>query len=179
MSKRSVFVIIAIILAVFGLYLQSRDAASAHSQSQAITAADQAGQDTTGQVARLKTFVATHMGTSVQIQLLGSYQRAQAVATESSRAAQSAQAGNAAIYAAAQAACSGKTDSITQAKCNTAYLQSHLTTAAIPSILPQPSLATYQSSLTSPFWTADGAGALMLGAICALIVAFVVPRKES
>lgn len=180
MSKRMLFVLVAVILAAAGLYVQWSDTAYAKSQVQAIEAADQAGQSTTADIASLKTFVANHMGTSVQIQLSGSYHRAQAAASAASNRATTSQQSNAQVYADAQQACMSKANSIVQAECNAAYLQAHLNGAnpsPTPSPVPQPQLARYQMTLTAPTWTPDLAGSLMVGSILALGLTLIPTKK--
>ncbi len=179
MSKRSLFIVAALLLAAAGLYTQYQDAASARSQAQAITTLDETGVSTTAQVESLKAYVSEHMGTSVTIQLTGSYDRAQSAAASSTKAAQAAQSANSQVYADAQKSCMSKADSITQAKCNAAYLQAHLSTAPTPSPAPQPKLSEYQFPLTAPFWSPDIAGALMVGALAAFVVAlFLAPKRR-
>jgi hypothetical protein len=178
MSKRSLFIIAALLLAAAGLYAQFNSATSARSQAQAITTLDESDASTVAQVNSLKSYVAEHMGTSVTIQLTGSYNRAQAASASSTQAAQAAQSANAQVYADAQKSCMSKADSITQAKCNAAYLQTHLSTAPTPTPVAQPKLSDYQIPLTAPFWTPDLAGALMVGALAAFVVALVVVPKR-
>ncbi|HSY28144.1 MAG TPA: hypothetical protein VK832_11610, partial [Burkholderiaceae bacterium] len=105
MSKRSLFVIAALLLAAAGLYAQFNSATSARSQAQAITTLDESDASTVAQVNSLKSYVAEHMGTSVTIQLTGSYNRAQAASASSTQAAQAAQSANAQVYADAQKSC--------------------------------------------------------------------------
>ncbi len=151
-------------LAVGGFYLRHLNKQEAARQAQALIAADQAGQDTTAPLQSLKDYIKGHMGAKADVTLSAGYERAQAAA----RVAAQAQAANSQIYAQAQAACAGKSDSITQAKCNQEYLSKHLTSVPPPAPVAEPKLADYQHNLRSPLWTADLAGALFVGVIAAL-----------
>jgi hypothetical protein len=101
------------------------------------------------------------MYSSVTVTLNGSYTRAQAAAAASAAAANT----SAQIYAAAQKACSGKSDSIVQAQCNAQYLSTHLANlpSSTPVSVPQPS--EFQYKFVSPLWTADLAGVLLLAGL--------------
>jgi hypothetical protein len=169
MNKRMLFIIAAIILLIAGIYARSASAKQAKTLANNVEVADLADTSTTATLTDLQLYVKDHMGASVSYTLTGSYNRALAAAT----AASSAQNGNGQIYAAAHAACSGKTDSITQAKCNQAYLSAHLANLPQPVPVTQPKLADYQYSLKSPSWTPDLTGSLLLGALAALILGMV------
>lgn len=174
MSKRILFIVAGIVLAAAGIYVRATNAHEARIQADKIVAADTAGADTAPAIASLKDYAALHMGASVKFTLQGSYNRAKAAA-EASAASASA---NSKIYAAAQAACAGKSDSITQAKCNQAYIAAHLSTAPTPAPVPAPALAAYQQSVKAPFWTPDLAGALFLGAALAVVLGFILDRSK-
>jgi type II secretory pathway pseudopilin PulG len=90
----------------------------------------------------------------------GSYDRAAKAATASTGQPDTGQ-----IYADAQRACSGKTDSVTQARCNQQYIQAHTSSLPSPSPVPQPKLAEYQHRVSAPLWTPDITGVLFLGAL--------------
>jgi hypothetical protein len=164
MAKRMMFVLAAALLAIGGLYVRSKNASSAHDQASAILRLDSSGAGASSSIESLKTYVHTHMGATVSYTLNTSYQKA-VTAAQAAQAQQSS--GN--VYADAQRACAGHTDSITQAKCNQAYLQAHLTGPS-PTPVPQPNLTDYQYNLRSPLWTPDLAGALMVGALAALVL---------
>lgn len=181
-QKRLLFFLAGVVLAGLGLFFEAKDSHDAHTRANAIVQADQvAGCDMVtacgnGSIQDLQTFVKTHMGTSVSVTLNGSYTRAQST----SQAASAAQASNANVYAAAQAACNGKTDSLVQARCNEAYLQAHLP-ASTPAPVPAPKLSDYQFNLKAPFWTPDLAGALLLGSLIAfvlLLFSLLKPRRS-
>ncbi len=169
MRKRLPFLVIALVLAGAGYFLKSRDAATASTSAARIVALDVAGSDITSQTADLKTFVSSHMGATVSYQLNGALARANAAAT----AAAAASTAKSQIYADAQRLCSGKSDSITQAKCNQAYISSHLASIPAPVVVPAPKLSDYQHKLVSPAWTPDLAGALFVGAMAAGIFALL------
>jgi hypothetical protein len=171
MSKRILFILAALALGFAGLYFRTLNAKAAATREDTILAQDRAGTDPAASIADLKTYVSAHMGTSVQFVLTDSYDRALA-------AAKPAGPSTSQVYADAQRVCSGKSDSITQARCNEAYIQQHLTAAPAPTPLPQPKLADYQYSFKAPLWTSDLPGALFLGAAVALIFAFAGLRRR-
>ncbi|HVQ43955.1 MAG TPA: hypothetical protein VMT30_03235 [Candidatus Saccharimonadia bacterium] len=166
MSKRVLFGLAALALAAASIYFRAGNTRTARLHADQIVAADTVAADTTTQLAALKTFVADHMGASVTFTLQGSYDRAVAAAT----AAAAVPDPNAQVYAAAQKACSGKSDSLTLARCNQAYLAQHLSTAPTPAPVPAPRAADYRRTFTAPLWTPDLAGALLAGAVAALIL---------
>lgn len=173
-QKRLLFFLAGVILAGLGLASEAGDSHFAHTQADAIVTADQAATAEVSQttissrITGLKDFVRTHMGTSISFTLTGSYNRALAA----SQAAAAAQSSNANVYADAQRACMGKTDSLTQARCNEAYLQSHLQSQ--PSAQPTaPKMSDYQYNLKAPLWSPDLAGALLLGALIAFILLLI------
>jgi hypothetical protein len=174
--KQYVFVIVGLALAVAGLYVRAQNARPAHQQADAIVAADAAGNDTAAQRDRLADYVQLHAGASVTYTLTGSYNRALEAHKAAIAAASSA---NSQIYLDAQRACAGKTSSVTQAKCNHDYVASRLQ-AIPPAPTNPPQQAAYTYKHTSPLWTPDLAGALLLGGSLALGVgvAMLVPRKR-
>lgn len=174
MSKRILFVVAGILLAAAGIYFRAASTHEARAQADRIVAADATGADTSASITTLKDYVKLHMGASVKFTLQSSYDRANAKA----KAAAAATSDNSKIYAAAQAACAGKSDSITQAKCNSAYLAAHLSNLPTPAPVPAPVLASYQYSLRAPIWTPDLAGALMLGAAAAIALGIIFGRPK-
>ena len=162
MKKHILFAGLALVLLGAGLIARSMSAREAKSQAAAILATDKASKPTTTELAALQDYVGLHMGSGVTVTLEGTYARDQAAALAASKAND-----NSKIYADAQAACAGKSDSVTQAKCNQAYLAARLV-GPTPTPVPAPKLANYQYKLTSPAWTPDIAGALLLGAAAAL-----------
>jgi hypothetical protein len=174
MSKRIFFLIAAVVLLGTGLFYRAASAHMARKLADQIVADDLAAKDTTAARASLKDFAAVHMGAAVNFTLKGSYDRATATANAAATVADP----NTQVYAAAQAACSGKTDSITQAKCNQAYLASHLVATPTPAPVVAPKLASYQYAVKSPLWSPDLAGALLLGSLAAFIIGFVINRPK-
>jgi hypothetical protein len=172
MSKR-VLTGLAVALVALGLLLVYQDSRTAAHKAAAAVAADAASQDVSASLADLKAYVAAHMGTSRTVTLSGSYARAQAASTAAAQAASNA---SAQVYADAQRACGGKTDSITQARCNQQYIAAHLTTAT-PTPVPEPKLADYQHRLTSPVWTPSLAGVVLAGALVAAVLALISSRR--
>lgn len=164
-----IYLPLAIILAAAGIILVQHNNQTAKQQSDAIITADNAGQDTTAALAQLKTYVKDHSDTQVGFTLTAAYQRAQAAAA----AQAAATAGNAQVYADAQKACSGHTDSITQAKCNEQYLAAHLQALPAPSPVVAPKSADFQYDLHGPVWTPDGAGLSFAGAVVAAVLAII------
>lgn len=175
MAKRLPFVLAALALIGAGLYFRTQNHQLAQAKASHVIELDAAATDTTAALTELKDFVKTHMGADVTFTLNGAYTRAQAAAT----AAAAAIATNSQIYADAQRLCSGKSDSITQARCNEDYLSKHL--VAVPTTAPvtAPKLSDFQYHLRSPFWTPDLSGALLLGAVAALVIGLLVIGKES
>ncbi len=169
MTKPLFFGAITLVLTVTGLAAASANATQAQRQAAAITTQDRAGRDATAARAALQAFVQTHLNASTSLTLSASYQRAQAAA----QAAASATVPNAQVYANAQAACAGKSDSITQARCNQQYLATHLVTVSTPTSVLQPKLADYQYTYHSPRWTPDLAGASLAGALVALVLTLI------
>src|SRR5690242_10439715 len=104
MTKRVLYALVAVVLAAAGIYLVSNNARYVHTQVAAIQAQDVAS-DPLAAVTVVKSYVANHMGTSADFVLTGTYNRA----LNAAKAAQAKAAANANVYAAAQAACSGKT----------------------------------------------------------------------
>lgn len=169
------FVLAAVLLLIGALYVRSLNGSSAQKQASNIVRLDSTGADISPTLDSLKTYARTHMGASVTVILNGSFTRADAAA----KAAAQAPTASAQVYADAQKACSGHTDSITQARCNTLYIQAHLSNLPSTSPLPQPKVADYTYKFTSPLWAPDLAGALILGALAALIIGLVrIPRRR-
>ncbi len=174
MSKRILFFVAAIVLIAAGLFFRASSSHTARNQVTELTKADLAAPTSPTLLANLKTFVASHMGASVSFTLQGSYDRATAAAQAAAVAANATSQ----IYADAQKACAGKSDSVTQARCNQTYLSAHLTNTPAPAVVPAPKLADYKYNLKAPFWTPDLAGALMLGAVVALGFSLFAGRRR-
>lgn len=169
-SKAALFVLAAVLLAGTGLYLRSQNIKHAQAQADKLVATDNAAGNAAQELTDLKSYVKGHMGAAVSFTLQASYDRAAAAA----KAAAAASAANSQIYADAQRLCSGKSDSITQARCNQDYLSKHLVNVAPAGPITEPKLSDYQYNLRAPFWTPDLAGALLLGAVAALVFVTVM-----
>ncbi len=151
--------IIAVLVAVWQMGA-NRKQATAYRQE--INAADQASQDTTAPLAKLKSFVSSHMGTSTTFELTASYNRALAAASASS---------NGAVYSQAQAACASHADSIAQAKCVSAYVATHSSPGG--EVAAMPDRAKYQYSFHAPLATPDLTGSMLLVGAAALSLAIL------
>jgi hypothetical protein len=174
MSKRVLFIFTAVILGAAGIYYRAASTHSARLQADAIVASDTAGTDVTAGLAALKSYVATHMGASVKFTLQSGYDRAAAQAQAAAPASSNSQ-----VYADAPGACAVKSDSITQARCNEAYISSHLAPATpTPVPVPAPRLADYQYDLKAPLWTPDLTGALLAGAAAAAFAALITRQRK-
>ncbi len=166
-SKAVLFVLAAGILVAAGLSVRSQNIKSAQAQADKLVVTDKTSTSSAAGLADLKSYIKGHMGSSVAFTLQGSYGRAAAAA----KVAAAASAANSQIYADAQRTCAGKSDSITQARCNQEYLSNHLTQVAPAGPITEPKLADYQYTLRAPVWTPDLAGALLLGALASLLFA--------
>jgi hypothetical protein len=171
MKSRPLFVTAAIV-GLIGIGLLVAQQHKAQTLASAIVSKDQSGLDTTADQQRLKTYASTHMGATTTVFLQGSYARAAQAAQAATNPASGGQ-----VYAAAQAACAGKSDSIVQARCVTAYVNSHSQPAANPQPVAMPLQADYTKTFTAPTFTFDLAGLLL--ALCGLLVAagFIVRRR--
>ena len=174
--KTRLLLLLGIILLIAGFAVRLGNTHQATKLANAVVATDNAGTDPTSQLATLKSYVHAHMGAHAKFTLQAGYERAVA----SAKTAAAAQATNSQIYAAAQAACGGKTDSITQAKCNEQYLSQHLVNLPAQAPVSAPILSAYQYDLSAPFWTADTAGWLWAAALVALLAGFIglIKRKR-
>lgn len=152
---------LALLVGLFGgfeLLANARQAASLRDQ---VAAKDQAGQDTTSDQVALEQFSHSHMNATVRLELMGSYGRAVAASQPATPSG--------ALYAQAQAACAGKSDSIVQAKCVTDYVSKRLPAPAAPVAPPDRSLFTKE--FHSPAWTPDLAGLALLGSLVLVLIA--------
>lgn len=174
--KRYVYLLLALILVVAGWVIRNQNSQEARRQAEAVMKQDLAGQPTDAAVADLQDFVRQHGGVTATFTLQGAYNRDVARAKEAIAAAS---ATNSQIYADAQKACSGKSDSITQARCNQDYISKHLQSVSITAP-HEPSLSNYQRVVKAPWWTPDLSGALLLGGVAALAIGLfnLRPRRR-
>ena len=167
MMKRIFFVLAAAALGFAGLYFRGQSSAEAGRRADAIVEQDLAGQNPASAIEALKAYIAAHMGASVDFTLTGAYDRDLATYNAAKASTDQSQ-----LYVEAQKACSGRSDSITQARCVTNYVQSRLATATpAPSIPPEPKLSKYRYNLRAPLWSPDLPGALFLGAVLSALFA--------
>ncbi len=163
--KTRYFLILAVLAAVLGVYgLRQNNQGLAVLIDKLVTA-DQAIQPTAQLREDIKQYSANHMGADATFELTASYNRDLATA-------QAAAAGGSAegsVYAAAQAACAGKADSIVQAKCVTSYVSAHAAPASGPQAPTLPVRTSYRYSYHAPVWTPDLPGISFLAAAASLI----------
>ena len=163
------FVIAAVLLA--GAAITSRQYNHAIASDVAtLLAGEHSGSATAVTPATIQVKVHQHMATRATFVRQEAYNTAVAQAQVSAQA----QATNSQIYAAAQAACGGKTDSITQAKCNAQYLSQHLVTVPTAAPLVAPKLGDYTYDFRAPVWTPDTTGLLAGGALLLVIIGVVI-----
>ena len=163
--KRFTFLLAGFVLVLAALAVMAYNQRQAQGLAKAIESEDQVAPPTDAVVKGLTDYAQIHMGVNVKYTLTGSYNRA----VESTKAAvAAASAANSQIYADAQKACSGKTDSITQARCNQAYLDSHLQSLTSPN-LTAPQVSSFTRTVKSPAFALDLAGALLAGAALSIV----------
>ncbi len=156
--------IAAIIAGVAGYFMLDMNRQSANKLLQAVDAKDAAGGDTAPEQAALSNYVRQHMGTSSDVFLKASYDRAvQAAAAAVPRV-------DGRVYRDAQAACASRADSVSQARCVQTYLSTRSQPAANPQPLVNPEKAKYMASYKAPGWTPDGAGLALLSALTAAVL---------
>lgn len=141
----------------------------------AIAVLDTSGVDVRDSVAVANAYAGTHMDVATTIMLQGSYNRALSAANTPVAAA-----GSGAVYAAAQAACGGHADSITQARCVSNYVATHAAPGsnAPTSQLAPPNKADYTVTFKGPAWSFDDVGMLLLGAFGLLVAAIILSLRR-
>jgi hypothetical protein len=148
-------IIATVVVGLVGIFLLGNNAKRANLIKSQILAKDEAGEDVEQDIERLARFSARHMNSSVELYLETGYKRA---TSEAYAAAQPDVNGQ--VYAEAQSACAGRSDSITQAECVRSYASARLTPAEQkPIVLPDRS--RYEFAFKSPIWTPDLAGILL------------------
>ncbi len=150
-------VIIGVALVVSAGWLLVRNQSHLNILVNQISAKDAAGESVAVDIEAANTYASKHMDISANLSLSGSYNRALAASH-----APGATTTSGVIYNAAQAACSGRSDSIVQARCVTAYVASHGAPGANPQALTEPKIADYQHSFKGPSWSFDNVGLLIL-----------------
>jgi len=152
MTKR-ILVIVGLLLLGAGGWLAILNHNEAQTQVAAIIAKDNSGQGVEAELSALKSYAATHTNGSSSVTLTAALQRAQAQA----RAQSDSSASSSQLYSAAQQACSGHTDSITQARCVQDYVSKRLVAAPAPSQVAAPKASDFVFAYGSPIWTPDAA----------------------
>lgn len=160
--KPRLFIIIAVVAALVGLWQLAGNARQSAAMRDKIITKDQAGSDVKTDIQSLIIYVHNHMHASAKFELAGSYQRAADMAAASNQPSGT-------IYAQAQAACASKADSVTQARCVSDYVSKHLLPATTPP--PPPDHAKYTYDIHSPIWAPDTAGVAVLLTVICLAVA--------
>ena len=174
MTKR-ILAIVGILLLGAGGWMAFSNHQEAQTQAEAIVAKDNTGQAVDADLSILKAYARTHTNGGVTVTLNAAFQRAQALAQAPSNAA----ASNAKLYNEAQQACSGRTDSITQARCVQDYVSQRLIAAPAPSQVAAPKASDFVFAYRSPLWTPDAAGSSLLGGVAALLmVGFMTFRQK-
>jgi hypothetical protein len=163
---KQILAIVGLLLLGSGIGLAVANQKGAQTRAAAIVAQDNQGQDTGEAVSALKSYAATHINGGATVTLTAAFQRTQAQAKVQAEAASA----SAKLYSAAQQACSGHTDSITQARCVQDYVSKRLVAAPAPSQVPAPKVSDFTFAYQSPLWTPDAAGACLLGGIAALMM---------
>lgn len=171
---KKLFLLIAAVALVSGLGLRHQNSQTLHSLAEAVVAADAAGQDVAAPLARVQKFASDHMSAPLRIVLQASHRRATELAQTSAQPGVT----NAKVYAEAQAACAGRGDSVTQARCNQDYVSKHLAPATIPTPVVAPKLSDYTHEIRSPLWTPDLAGMTVGVAAVVLVAGIVMPGRR-
>jgi dihydroxyacetone kinase DhaKLM complex PTS-EIIA-like component DhaM len=160
--KPRYLILLAILALIFGLAQLNMNTRHALRLRDQIINKDQAAQPVAQDIATLTDYVHSHMRTDVKFELAGSYQRAVTAAQP---------AVNGAVYAQAQSACSGRSDSVTQARCVTDFVSRRL--PATPPA-PPPDRAKYTYDIHSPAWTPNAAGSAFLLALVLVLSAAAI-----
>ena len=173
--KRISLIFLTLFLISSAVVIRGHNRATAEAQARSIVAADSAGEPTEPLLKTLKSFVKGHTGSSVTLNLGGSYARAQDVA----KAAATAQSGTGQLYAEGQQKCASKSDSIVQARCVQDYVSSHLKTNAPPTPVVPPNPNDFIVRLTAPSYAADTATLLWgISVITLMAAVFPLTRKK-
>ena len=156
---------VALAVAVIGLRFNSSQVNELRNE---IIAKDLAGASAKEEISRLREFVFSHMNSSVEFELTGSYERAQA------RARGSATTGE--LYERAQASCDRQgVSSVDQASCVQAFLNRR--TGSSGGVEPPPK-SQFRYSFASPSWSPDLAGFGLLAAAVFFIWGLIVYTKN-
>ncbi|MEI7818992.1 MAG: hypothetical protein WCI47_02640 [bacterium] len=182
MKRHHGFIIasIGICLIVVAVLSYRDNRIQAYAQVTKIIELDNQAKDTTNEISVLKQRVSKHMNSSVKFSLEAKYER-------DSKAAKLAIVQlpfiNIDVYKEGAASCQPKSDSITQAKCIAAYVDSHPDKVKPQSVPPKlPNKADYSYDLQSPRWTWDTSGILGLTGLAVTLIGvslFAIAHTQS
>ena len=142
---------------------------SVSDQMNQMAAYDAQGKATTAQQQQLKQFIESHTGLSAQLFLQSSFERAEEAAKAAANPSSSGQ-----LYAQAQAACGGKSDSVTQARCVQQYIAARGPANPNPQPVVAPSRADYTFEAKSPMIVADTVGLLLIAMVALALIGLVI-----
>jgi hypothetical protein len=164
--KNTVLILLIAVLIGAGFVVRVSNASYATTQAK-LLAAEPVSSTMTTQLNALKEYVSNHSGSTVTVELTMAYDDA---VQQAQTAASSGSTPSGALYAAAQAACAGKTISTVQAQCNEEYLQTHSTPSTDAAPVVQPKLSDYTYHFVAPMLTLDLATILWAFAFITILV---------
>jgi hypothetical protein len=175
MMKVRYLLVAAAVTALVGVQQLAAHRQHAAQLTVAVVTADQTGLDSAPPQAALAAYTKQHMGTQRRVFLSGRFEGATAAAQQAANPQSNGQ-----VYAQAQAACGGKLDSVTQARCVTNYVSSHSQPSANPQPvqLPERSDAQFNPVFTSPRWTPDSTGLALVLTLAFVLVAGVMGLRR-
>lgn len=172
--KRFVLILLILILLGAAFITRAHNHTIAVAKGRAIVTADQVGEPTAQLLASLKNYVALHTGSSVILNMGGSYSRAVAAAEASAQA----QVGTGQLYAEGQQKCAGKANSIVQARCVQDYVSSRLKALAIPVAIAPPNQNDYKLTFKSPLFAFDTATLLLVLAMFLVLASILTKLRR-
>jgi len=172
--KKRYFLIIGLLAVLVGMQQLVAHRGHASDLAKTIKTKDASALDVSAESTILQAYVDKHMGSTQKLVFEGSYKRAM----DSYQATSSPQS-NGKVYAEAQAACAGRTDSITQARCVQAYVASHSTPSSNPQPMAKPKKSDYTKVYKAPGWTGDSTGIALLVALVSVVMTISLLFKKS
>lgn len=174
--KPTLIILVCLALAYGAISARANNHREAVSRASAIVAADQIGEPTAPLLSSLKSYISKHTGSSIILKLGGSYARAQAAATASTKS----QEITGQLYAEGQATCASKADSLVQARCVQAYVSARLKALSITPVSSPPNPSDYTISYRAPEFAFDLATILGGLSILSLVSGFfwALPKKR-
>ena len=154
---------ISVAALVFGVFAIGQNSSNAQDLATKVLMADNANQSLTVPQKTLADYVHDHMGSSTQVFLDASYQRAVA-------AANAAPATSGQVYHDAQAACVSKTSAVNQANCVQDYVNAHSSPGSSDLQPTVVSKTPYTFTYNAPHWTPDATGILLLFGLLGLVI---------